>query len=69
MTNNDRTTDDKVLIARDGAQIVFWTGRAGQAWKSLFIADALRVSDVEAKRKAAFFNEAVRLHGLTWRVS
>lgn len=69
MTNNDRTTDDKVLIARDGAEIVFWTGRAGQAWKSLFIADALRVSEVEAARKIESFNEFTPLHGLTWRVS
>ena len=62
-------TSKKILTARDGDKIVFWTGQAGQAWKSVFIGDALRVSDVEAARKVESFNEFSPLHGLTWSVS
>lgn len=62
-------TSKKILTAKEGDKIVFWTGQAGQAWKSVFIGDALRVSDVEAARKVESFNEFSPLHGLTWKVA
>lgn len=51
------------------ANSLVYTGRAGQAWVSANKAEAFSyASREEAERKAALFNRASALHGLTFSV-
>jgi hypothetical protein len=62
---------DFILTAQDANdRVLFWTGRAGDAWTSEKIAEAFTMSTrVEADRAVARFNEFSALHGLRFAVT
>ena len=64
-----KTNRSAILISRDGnGDVVFWTGKAGQNWISIFITDAFVVTIDEGEAKIALFNLRTKLTGLTFSV-